>query len=59
MDLLLDITDVNIFPYLLQISIMSYFFTKKENPEIALPKASFHPTPFSFFSVPSYRYLLS
>lgn len=42
MNLLLDITSVNIFPCLLQISVMSYFFIKKQkqNPKATLLKAS-------------------
>ena len=43
MNLPLDITSVDIFPCLLQIPVMSYFFIKKQkqNPKATLLKASF------------------
>lgn len=51
MNLPLDIMSANIFPCLLQIPVMSYFFIKKQNPKATLLKASCYPTPFLFFSL--------
>lgn len=51
MNLPLDIISANIFPCLLQIPVMSYFFIKKQNPKATLLKASCYPTPFLFFSL--------